>query len=90
MSVAVVIQYLGVHKPVRSRGIGRKALLESFAISVDIAEKVGCRYLILFVNTNNIRGIDFYKRNGFRMSEIIEDKKSVYMMYKDLFPELRH
>jgi ribosomal protein S18 acetylase RimI-like enzyme len=87
---AIVIQYLGIHKPNRSRKFGKWALQESFAISGTIAEKVGCRYLTLYVNTKNIRGIKFYEDNGFKKSEVIEDKKDYYMMYKDLFPELRN
>lgn len=87
---AIVIQYLTIHKPNRRHGFGEEALKESFGIGVDVAQKVGCRYLILYVNTDNIQAIKFYERNLFRKSEIIEDKKDVYLMYKDLFPESRN
>jgi ribosomal protein S18 acetylase RimI-like enzyme len=87
---AIVIQYLGIHKPNRNHGFGKRALQESFAISRNMAEIAGCRYLTLYVNTKNIHGINFYEQNGFKKSEVIEDKKEYYMMYKDLFPELRN
>jgi len=86
---AVVIEYIAINKPNRCRSIGKEALQESCVIERSIADHVGCRYVILFVNVNNIRAIEFYERNSFRKSEIIEDKKNIYMMYKDLFPELR-
>jgi ribosomal protein S18 acetylase RimI-like enzyme len=91
---AVVIEFIAIDKPNRSRGIGKKALQESYVIGRSIADRVGCRYVILYVNINNIQGIQFYERNGFKKSEIMEDEKDmrkrVYrMMYKDLFPELR-
>ncbi|HYA83452.1 MAG TPA: GNAT family N-acetyltransferase [Candidatus Bathyarchaeia archaeon] len=83
---AMIIEYFGIDKNMRDQGIGSKVLKWIIGFGrKNLSRNVGCRYVILFAK----RAIQFYAKNGFKISEIKgnDDKDSFYLMYRDLFPE---
>lgn len=79
---ALIIVNFAIDKPLRLCGFGRYVLLYCSGLGRIIAERVGCRYIILFARD----AIGFYQKNNFKVAEL-QGLKEFKMMYADLFPE---
>lgn len=79
---ALIIVNFVIDKPLRRCGFGKYVLLYCSGLGRIIADKIGCRYIILFARD----AIDFYLKNNFKVAEL-EGVKEFKMMYADLFPE---
>lgn len=79
---AVLIAYTSVHKPERKRGIGTKILLFAAGVAVEVAQKIGCRYVILYTRSKQ----KFYEKNHFELTKK-QNKEKAWLMYADLFPQ---
>lgn len=79
---AVLIAYTGVHKNERNRKIGSKILLFAAGVAVEVAQKIGCRYVVLYTRSKQ----DFYKKNHYELTNK-KNKDGAWLMYADLFPQ---
>lgn len=68
---------LHVEEKYRSLGLGSKLLSECTGMCPDIVAKV-----VLYVYKENLRGLEFYRKNGFEVNEEYSDGKFHEMVFR--------
>ncbi|MGB8956520.1 MAG: GNAT family N-acetyltransferase [Tumebacillaceae bacterium] len=69
---AIEVPFLGVHKNLQKKGIGKELLEFIIADVTEIAERVGCKFLFLQA-LNEPDLIAWYTKHGFRITEVEGD-----------------
>ena len=82
---AVLLGRLAVHDDYRNRGIGKKLLLHAVSRALNVADIVGCRFLIAHAYEHRV---SWYERNRFEVFHRPKSKIELPLVFMrfDLFP----
>ncbi|MGI0093592.1 MAG: hypothetical protein ACREA8_05765 [Nitrosotalea sp.] len=79
---AMIIVNFAIDKKLRKCGFGQYVMLWCSGFARIMAQKIGCRYIILFAKG----AVPFYKKHKFQVAEL-QNRRKFKLMYADLFPE---
>lgn len=77
---SLLIGRLAVRNDLRKKGIGKFLCEWSTGVSIELSNKIGCRYVVLETSESKV---DFYSKCDFKECRLIEDDDSKHVwMYK--------
>lgn len=83
---ALLLGRMGIDINFRKQGFGPKLVKFILGLAIKLKDEIGCRFVILEVDKNRERLVNFYSDLGFEKAEYQpkEKKKELYVMYFDL------